>query len=154
MLIFTVCFSILLNVNSHVCVLKRRLDNSTGTERWSLPSGERCYCTFVMAPKFLSVNGCAAAVREKRIEGQQMWFNDGVKSMTNRSYWNAELLDVLLDRADFCSKLINIHVFLVVFEIINPHQFIRLFFKRIMIKVVKRVHENVYKPVPQFPRSN
>ena len=94
------CISTLLTVYAHhVCLLRERLDHSTGTARWSLPSEERCYCTRVVAPKFLSVNKCAEAAR---VEGKVMWFVDDPKPLTEISNWNATMLDMLLERADFC----------------------------------------------------
>ena len=106
---FTVCINILFPVDmldAHVCLLKRRRDSTTGAERWSLPSEERCYCTSVLAPKCKSVNSCAEIAREKRVKGNVLWFIDDPQPLTNRSNWNVEMLDLLLERVDFCSKLL------------------------------------------------
>ena len=45
-------FFFLVDVRSHVCLLKKRLDPSRGgTLRWSLPYDELCYCQGVVAPR-------------------------------------------------------------------------------------------------------
>ena len=103
---------IILTVKSHVCVLERRRDNTMDTERWSLPSEDRCYCTSVVAPKFISVSECAAAARERRVKTRWFIEEDDLKLLTNNSNWNAEKLDILLKRAEFCSKLLESFIIL------------------------------------------
>ena len=90
---------------SYMCVLRMRHDVSTGTERWSLPSEERCHCTAVLAPKFMNAN-CSTGPREI---GMILWFVDNPKPLTNRSNWNAEMLNKLLERSEFCGTLIIIY---------------------------------------------
>ena len=81
-----------------------------------MPSAERCYCKMVMAPKFISAGECPARRRgaggktddEEEAGGEKLWFVDDHEALTNRSNWIPEILDKLLEREEFCSKLLSI----------------------------------------------
>ena len=69
-----------------------------------MPTVERCFCTIVLAPKFLSEN-CPTALKDASVvEREDLWFTDDKELLKNSMKWTPEQLDQLLERVEFCSK--------------------------------------------------
>jgi hypothetical protein len=101
--LFIVIACFLSTVDAYVCVLKQRLDPSTGRHRWSMPLKERCHCQAVVAPQSKSAfNG--PTLMGQYEEDQELWYTDNKGPLTVRKNWSQEMLDKLLERAEFCSK--------------------------------------------------
>ena len=103
--------SILCTVNSHVCLLRQRRDVSSGRDRWSLLSADRCFCKRVYAPKFIGHEQCperrghALEEDDEEEDPNKWWFTDEVNLLINQTNWNPKMLDQLLARSVYCSKL-------------------------------------------------
>ena len=93
-------------LEANVCLLKKRLDETTGTDRWSLPKYKRCYCTSVLTPKFIGVNNyfCGRNNEEAQLGSGDLWFTDDSTALINMTSWSKQALDLLLER-DFCCEL-------------------------------------------------
>lgn len=87
------------SVNSHICVLKQRVDTSSGKLRWSIPASERCICQRVVAPRIISTH----CIDREAIADSALWFIDDPKEMINHENWYPAKLDKLLDREQ-CGK--------------------------------------------------
>ena len=98
---FAISVCLVATVSGHVCVLKKYPDPSNGGKlRWSLPSMERCICQGVVAPS-LSSRNCGPSTR---LTSTDLWFIDDPRLLTQRSNWNKQALDTLLERSAYCSK--------------------------------------------------
>ena len=107
----------LVEVDCHVCILKKRQDPSHGGNlRWSLPSNERCLCQrVVVAPGDNSGHPCKASNDQFCLcaSAGDLWFADDPKALTIRKNWEKEVLDVLLERSDYCNYTSSkCHIFL------------------------------------------
>ena len=93
-----------------MCLLRQRRDVSSGRDRWSLPSADRCFCKRVYAPKFIGLETCSERrghVLEENNEEEdpnKWWFTDEVNLLINKTNWNNKMLDQLLERSLYCSK--------------------------------------------------
>ena len=68
-----------------------------------MPTVERCFCTIVLAPKFLSEN-CPTALQDASVDREDLWFTDDKELLKNSMKWTPEQLYQLLERAEFCSE--------------------------------------------------
>ena len=92
-------------VNSHVCLLKKRPDPShDGTLRWSLPYDEICHCQKVVRLRLQTTCPRKEDQTCSDTLSCNMWFADNSTLLTQRKNWNNEVLDRLLQRADYCSE--------------------------------------------------
>ena len=69
-----------------------------------MPTVERCLCTIVLAPKFLSENCPTTSTDASVVEREDLWFTEDKELLTNSMKWTPEQLDQLLERAGFCSE--------------------------------------------------
>ena len=86
-----------------MCVLRERLDPSSGVIRWSLPKEEICFCHGVVTPKVLAGQSCLRY--EDADTNDDLWFTDDPTSLTNRENWTPKKLDALLSRSLCCKCL-------------------------------------------------
>ena len=97
---------LLVAVENHVCVLKKRPDPSNGgVLRWTLPYNERCLCQGVVAPRIEPGHTCANVDDQGSTDDSwNLWFVDDYKvgPLTRRHNWNKEGLDDLLQRSEYC----------------------------------------------------
>ncbi len=76
--------------------------------RWSLPKKELCFCQGVVAP--VMVKSCSTM--EKEYSEDELWFIDDPRELTLRHNWKKDILDDLLERTEYCGKIIFTVVFM------------------------------------------
>ena len=108
-------------INGYVCLLKKRPDPlNIGSDilRWSMSFKERCFCQMVRAPR-----GLKAYVNEPCKEDEmqhcldnscKLWFTDDLYQLTQPQNWNEKTLDTLLQRSEYCGKLIRLLFHLII----------------------------------------
>ena len=87
-------------VNSHVCILRRRFDPSSGMIRWSLSKKEICFCQGIVAPEVSAARNCPRY--EDADKNEELWFTDDPTFLTNRKNWTPKKLDAFLNRTHCC----------------------------------------------------
>ena len=104
---FTACLAN--DVGARLCILRKQLDQSTGRLRWGMPAKDRCACQRVVAPTFTCTPSCSGkpAPFSPYRETIEMWYIDDPKWLTSKDNWNTEKLNELMERKEFCGRLIS-----------------------------------------------
>ena len=94
-----------------MCVLKRRWDGETALHRWSMSLDERCLCLGVVAPQERDPPRECPLIRGAIDGTSNFWFTDSQKNIARRCNWTPEILNKLLERAEYCGEyVIQAHV--------------------------------------------
>ena len=95
----------------HVCVLNKRVDPLNGGElRWSMPYDQICQCEGTTAHAYKRPAAvCEEPDQETHVA---LWFTDNLTQITSHKNWNISALDRLLNRTDYCGKLLSFLVLL------------------------------------------
>ncbi len=100
---FLVFYEELYTVHGQVCILTKRPDPERGgVMRWSLPKREICFCQGVVAPVIMKT----CSTTEETYAEDDMWFIDDPYELTLRQNWKTDVLDTLLERAEYCGKIL------------------------------------------------
>ena len=70
--------------------------------RWSMPWDERCRCLGVVAPEENNPPQSCPLVPGDISQSSAYWFTDDKKKLTTRCNWKPDILNELLDRAEYC----------------------------------------------------
>ena len=71
-----------------------------------MPLDERCLCLGVVAPQERDPPRECPLVREDASGTSDFWFTDNQKNLTRRSNWTPEILNKLLERAEYCGEYV------------------------------------------------
>ena len=67
-----------------------------------MPWDERCRCLGAVAPEENNVPQSCPLLRGDIGESSAYWFTDDKQNLTTRTNWKPEILNKLLDRAEYC----------------------------------------------------